>query len=576
MMKKLMFLVAMVAGLFASCTDNTVVDNNQDEGAKKIKLSINASVAGSRVGFTPNGEGLKGSFQEGDYMMVYFRPAAGGWLNKTCVLNYEPGTAGKFSAQIAEIPEGTGLLHILIGTTKGGTPYIDAAAGKCALINDLSKQEGTLEDAAMRSVFQADILTEGNLDVNTEKHTATLNNVTFAPKTSVLKLQLTFPEGVTVAKGTELTVQADATYNKVQIAGGNPGGSSTPAGAKGKATFTVKVGEVSGNVATAYMTIWPNVNDNEFSTVNISTEIDGKRYAGEYLKNHAGKLEAGKLYTVATTLTKQKIEKNIWVKDNEADVADAVDGTVNSEADWLTYAAGKVHAKANETGAPRTGVITIGDTKFTITQIEPKDFKGNWDFYSKKFNASKSVGGSNNTSVTTVTIGEPLKTETLAAADGKEYTNNIGVKGLYFNTVMSGCVDIDYTARTVRIGMFLDSREAQATGNSKYQYAAYLPEGNSTLGWNSKGYTFAPLDYSTTNYDWLWFNVSSDMKTVSYIYYQKGQKIGKYYVCGISIPVGTSTNRSSLNVGAKQNTYDCIYQANYNSSNPAGMYFVRK
>lgn len=576
MMKKLMFLVAMVAGLFASCTDNTVVDNKQDEGAKKMKLSINASVAGSRVGFTTNGEGLKGSFQEGDYMMVYFREAGGRWLNKTCVLNYEPGTAGKFSAQIAEIPEGTGLLHILIGTTKGGTPYIDAAAGKCALINDLSKQEGTLEDAAMRSVFQADPVTEGNLDVNADNHTATLNNVTFKPKTSVLKLQLTFPEGATVAKGTELTVQADATYNKVQISGGNPGGSSTPAGAKGKATFTVKVGEVSGNVATAYMTIWPNVSENEFSTVNISTEIDGKKYAGEYLKDHAGKLEAGKLYTVTTTLAKQKTEKTIWVKDNEADVADAVDGTVDSEADWLTYAAGKVHAKANETGAPRTGVITVGDVKFTITQIEPKDFKGNWDFYSKKFNKSNSVGGGSTASVTTVTIGEPLKAETLAAADGKEYTNNIGVKGLYFNTVMSGCVDIDYTARTVRIGMFLDSREAQATGNSTYKYAAYLPEGNSTLGWNNKGYTFAPLDYSTTNYDWLWFNVSSDMNTVSYIYYQKGQKIGKYYVCGISIPVGTSTDRSSLNVGANQNTYDCIYQANYNGSNPAGMYFARK
>lgn len=53
MMKKLMFLVAMVAGLFASCTDNTVVDNKQDEGAKKMKLSINASVAGSRVGSLP-------------------------------------------------------------------------------------------------------------------------------------------------------------------------------------------------------------------------------------------------------------------------------------------------------------------------------------------------------------------------------------------------------------------------------------------------------------------------------------------------------------------------------------------
>ena len=66
------------------------------------------------------------------------------------------------------------------------------------------------------------------------------------------------------------------------------------------------------------MTIWPNVSENEFSTVNISTEIDGKKYAGEYLKDHAGKLEAGKLYTVATAMAKQKTEKTIWVKDNGA------------------------------------------------------------------------------------------------------------------------------------------------------------------------------------------------------------------------------------------------------------------
>ena len=90
MMKKLMFLVAMVAGLFASCTDNTVLDNKQDEGAKKMKLSINASVAGSRVGFTPNGEGLKGSFQEGDYMMVYFRKADGGCSTRPACSTMSP------------------------------------------------------------------------------------------------------------------------------------------------------------------------------------------------------------------------------------------------------------------------------------------------------------------------------------------------------------------------------------------------------------------------------------------------------------------------------------------------------
>lgn len=586
MMKKLMFLVAMVAGLFASCTDNTVVDNKQDEGAKKIKLSINASVAGSRVGFTPNGEGLKGSFQEGDYMMVYFRPADGGWLNKTCVLNYEPGTAGKFSAQIAEIPEGTGLLHILIGTTKGGTPYIDAAAGKCQLINDLSNQEGTLEDAAMRSVFQADILTEGNLDVNADNHTATLNNVTFKPKTSVLKLQLTFPEGAAVAKGTALTVQADATYNKVQIAEGNPGGASTPAGAKGKATFTVKVAEVSGNVATAYMTIWPNVSDNEFSTVNISTEIDGKKYAGEYLKDHAGKLEAGKLYTVATTLAKQKTEKTIWVKDNEADVADAVDGTVDSEADWLTYAAGKVHAKANETGAPRTGVITVGDVKFTITQIEPKDFKGTYTFTTKIF-ATKgypTYKAAADPGIWDVTIGDPRKAVTLTDADGKtQHTNNVGIKGLYFDAIMDACIEIDYENQKAKMGVFYDARpeEAQkieAEGSAKGRYARFVPDlvTRTATAW-AKPWKFNEVNLGNPNYAWAWFPLLTDLKT--FMYYNRAgnnvefSTVSQYanktmnQIAGICVVTTAKSDEAPDN-------YTNVYQVNVKGK--PGISFVRK
>lgn len=586
MMKKLMFLVAMVAGLFASCTDNTVVDNKQDEGAKKIKLSINASVAGSRVGFTPNGEGLKGSFQEGDYMMVYFRKADGVWLNKTCVLNYEPGTAGKFSAQIAEIPEGTGKLHILIGTTKGGTPYIDAAAGKCQLIDDLSNQEGTLEDAAMHSVFQADPLTEGNLDVNTEKNTATLSNVTFAPKTSVLKLQLTFPEGAAVAKGTALTVQADATYNKVQISGGNPSGGSTPAGAKGKATFTVKVSEVSGNVATAYMTIWPNVSDNEFSTVNISTEIDGKKYAGEYLKEHAGKLEAGKLYTVAATLAKQKTEKTIWVKDNEADVADAVDGTVDSEADWLTYAAGKVHAKANETGAPRTGVITVGDVKFTITQIEPKDFKGTYTFTTKIF-ATKgypTYKAAADPGIWDVTIGDPRKAVTLTDADGKtQHINNVGIKGLYFDAIMDACIEIDYENQKAKMGVFYDARpeEAQkieAEGSAKGRYARFVPDlvTRTATAW-ALPWKFNEVNLGNPNYAWAWFPLLTDLKT--FMYYNRAgnnvefSTVSQYanktmnQIAGICVVTTAKSDEAPDN-------YTNVYQVNVKGK--PGISFVRK
>ena len=431
-MKKLMFFAAMVVALFASCSSDDEPVNTGNGTAKTVSLSINADLAAaSRVGFTPDGGGLKTSFQEGDYLIAYFRTAKGGWLNKSTILYYDPasanGTKGTFRASNVVIPEGTGLLHILIGTTKGGTPYIDAVAGKCDLIDNLSQQDGTLESAAMHSVFQADIYTENNLAYNKDNTEATLSNVTFKPKTSVVKIDATFPEGVKVEKGTPLTVTTESTYNQVHISGGNPGAKSLPAKAEGEAKFNVKVAEVNGNVATAYMTIWPGVKDDEFAGVNISATINGKIYTGDYTKTKEGKLEAGKLYKMATTLAFTAAEtQKIWVNDNEQDVV-AVSGTGDTDTDWLTVAGGKIHAKANETGAPRTGTITVDGVPYEITQVEAKDFKGNWNFYSKKFNASKSVGGTNAVSVTPVTIGEPLKAETLAGADGKEYTNNIGV-----------------------------------------------------------------------------------------------------------------------------------------------------
>ncbi len=579
MVKKLMFLVAMVAGLFASCADNNVIDENQNDGDKKVKLSINADLgSASRVGFTPNGDGLKTSFQEGDYMMVYLRKADGKWLGKTAVLYYVPGSAngtkGTFAGSIDEIPEETGLLHILMGSTKGGTPYIAAAAGECKLIDDLSTQEGTLEDAALHSVFQADPYTEDNLTIDEAKGTATISNVTFVPKTSVVKIQATFPDGVTVTKGTELTVSTTGTYNKVEISGGNPGGNSTPASATATSTFNVKVAEVNGNVATAYMTIWPGRADNEFGEITIGTEIDGKPYQDTYVKNHEGKLEAGKLYTIETYLGKAMQYKTIWLNDDAADNVVTVEGIgAASDVSWMTVEGGKIKVEANTTGAPRTGKVVTDEYTYTVAQLEVKDFKGSWTLYAKKFNASNSVGGSNGASQTAVTIGEPLKAETLADEDGTEYTNNIGVKGLYFDTTMSGTVVIDYDNCTVKVGLFFDSREAQATGNATYPYAVYLPEGSKTMSWS--GYTFSPMDYSTNNYAWLWLTVSSDFKQMQYIYYAKAQKIGNYYVCGISIPYGTSSDISSVNGGVSSNTYECIYQANYNTNNNAGLYFAR-
>lgn len=79
------------------------------------------------------------------------------------------------------------------------------------------------------------------------------------------------------------------------------------------------------------------------------------------------------------------------------------------------------------------------------------------------------------------------------APDGKTYTNNIGVKGLFFDTVLDACLDIDYEAKTLRMGLFLDTRDGigqQVNG----KYATYFPglATKSATAWVSHGFTLRP------------------------------------------------------------------------------------
>ena len=589
-MKKLMFFAAMVVALFASCSSDDEPVNTGGGTAKTVSLSINADLAAaSRVGFTPDGGGLKTSFQEGDYLIAYFRKADGNWFNKSTILYYDPasanGTKGTFRASNVVIPEGTGLLHILIGTTKGGTPYIDAAAGKCALVDNLSQQDGTLESAAMHSVFQADIYTENNLAYNKDNTEATLSNVTFKPKTSVVKIDATFPEGVKVEKGTPLTVTTESTYNQVEISGGNPGAKSLPAKAEGEAKFTVKVAEVNGNVATAYMTIWPGVKDDEFAGVNVSATINGKIYAGDYTKTKEGKLEAGKLYKMATTLAFTAAEtQKIWVNDNEQDVA-TVSGTGDTDTDWLTVAGGKIHAKANETGAPRTGTITVDGVPYEITQVEAKDFKGNYTFTTKSFAGTGAFKAKVDPLTFDVTIGDPRKAVTLTDADGKtKHTNNVGIKGLFFDAVMDAAIEIDYANRTAKMGVFYDARaeEAQlieADGAAKGKYARFVPTlvTRTAAAWASP-WKFDETNLGDPNYTWGWFTISADMKTIVYTNRVNNNvefsTVSQYsstmnQIAGIDI-VLSATNDASATVSGYANVYQT------NPKGYAGNTFKRK
>ena len=62
----------------------------------------------------------------------------------------------------------------------------------------------------------------------------------------------------------------------------------------------------------------------------------------------------------------------------------------------------------------------------------------------------------------------------------------------------------------------------------------------------------------------LWLKLGSDNRSLKYQYFGEGQKMGAYYVCGISIVASSFTA-----------TYDNIYQANYNGSNSESMYFLK-
>lgn len=123
-------------------------------------------------------------------------------------------------------------------------------------------------------------------------------------------------------------------------------------------------------------------------------------------------------------------------------------------------------------------------------------------------------------------FGEPLKGETLQDVDGKTYTNQIGVKGLYYDGIMDATVAIDYEAMTARVGMFLDARSTagQLHNSGKladYPYVCFLPGMGTTTPkslWATP-WNFVQPDLSTTDtadYTWLWFTVSSDFTTLNY------------------------------------------------------------
>ncbi len=544
MKKRILTYASMLLAVlgFVACSDSAEDVNEFSDANVQLKnFSITAKLP------TANTFGAVKTFSLSDLLHVTFQKADGTQTGRTQTLrcSQAEGTTATFTAQRVAVP--TDAANMML-TWDNPSCKINWE-GKPVEVAGFAEQGGTEEWVRQHSVISATTAVSETADV------------TLAYQTAVLKINLNFPADADAPTTENTKVTLSGVVNKLVL----DNGKAVTTGDGVVSTtgdIVITPATVSGQTATAYAVIWPQAS---YSDVTLSAAIDNAKFSGVFRVNS---VQPGTENSVATTVDFNSREYDLWFNDDAATIED-VTGNVVSTAKWMSLSNGVISIEANTTGSIRKGTMELDNgRKYTVTQIGVNDFSGSWTFYSKQFNASKSWGGSNNTSQKPVTFGAPLKGETLTGPDGKTYTNNFGIKGLYFDSVLDGTIAIDYEAKTVKVGIMFDCREGQATGNDKYKYCMYLPEGAASNTWAN--YNFQPKDFSTTNYDWLWLTLGADNKTLSYQFYLAGQKIGNYYVCGISIVTSSSAEASSFT-----SSYENIYQANYNTNNAAGMYFLK-
>lgn len=361
----------------------------------------------------------------------------------------------------------------------------------------------------------------------------------------------------------QFTLSSQSLYNDIQL------DLDTPTELSSLGALTVPASQVDAqtNTAVAYVALWPKADD--FTQSRFIARLGTTTYGSELATLKPAVARTSEFSTAVETK-----QYNVWFNDDENTIADVLGGVLQS-VNWIRKDGNSIVVEENKTGRMRTGTIELDNgVSYIVTQLGPNMFKGVWTLRSRRFNPNGTAPGPKGTTSAheqSVSFGEPRLGETLVDADGKSHTNNIGITGLYGDAVLEACVDIDYENRTIAFGIFFDRRKAQSAGNGKY--VAILPElAAASCAWT--GYNFAPGSkvFSDNDYEWLWFNIDEEFKTLHYVFYQKGQLTSnkKYSICGISCVAAKGEDASTIG-----SAYDVIYQANYNGSNADGLKFLR-
>ena len=250
------------------------------------------------------------------------------------------------------------------------------------------------------------------------------------------------------------------------------------------------------------------------------------------------------------------------------------EGQTAGTGGWLKFENGAATWAANETGKIRTATLTLSTgSSITITQLGGQDFLGAWTVKSRLFNPNggvpdkpKGTTGAANSAVTLAAVSGDVET-----LDGHE--NAFELSGLYNDAKMKVAFDIDYDAKTVKMGLFFDKRSTQLAKEGVY--CAFIPELEGSRWGN---YNFAPATFGkdNCNYEWMWLT-SEDFNTFRYTPHTQYivQGTSNLMLIGIVIQVSDSPDPVTIPSGNNP-VYDTIYQANYDLNDTAGLSIFRE
>lgn len=567
MYKKILTIFALAASLLAcNKVENEVVA--PENGAKTLTITATLGDPATRLSYSEATDGsYKASFNNDDVVWAYFAKADNSVAGPVTKLAIDPksisfdGKTACFRQPAVSIPEGSTKIIAYLANTANTTNF----DGGDDIVSDISSQ-ANLTAALNNQVIYGAVDFK---DLTSTDPDALAASIPFSYKTSLLKFSLALPEGTEVdpKAAVSVTLANGKIHNKLHISGGVLGAKSEEGDLNLGAT-------VANGVVTAYAAVWAADDLNS----KIFVTIDKDSFLADF--KPSATIAAGKAYTVERAVTKVSMETK-WIADEAGSVEFPNGGAAAVTEGFLSYADGKISWTKNETGKPRSAKLVFANgSTFEALQIGPADFKGAWTFTTKVFaQAGSFVPAKDPYTFGDVTLGEPRNTEALVAPDGKTYTNNIGVKGLFFDTVLDACLDIDYEAKTLRMGLFLDTRDGigqQVNG----KYATYFPglATKSATAWG-KPWLYTETELGDPDYVWMWFKISEDFNTIIYqnrttadvelqTLTQYGSTINQ--ICGFGVVLSNTNAFNHSTVNAYANFFQC------NPVKETGEFFTRK